>query len=813
MLRLSQPRLQLSDGTRAHPVTLGDLTQNDSVKPSDSSSLPKISFESNTPAGKLTITDIQVGSAFSKLVTTGHYALENFKEKVGIRSFNESDARELLAMGVLGSPHWTSIPSSESCTAVQYHSLRNTRAVAGGLSYRIPGFESFPLLKSSSAIQALAALTAIGTLNGNFENTVSSVVDGAINGVYGLQSLPGFPDLEYAHKRLCRFLRDIYSASRKKVSDTLFAMLIPRMLDNLPAPVRRFCAETEEALGMLQIQNSQLKNIAEWAFSGDEPRNLFLNNGGEILAASLVASCMKAMKLAVVDCDEKRVVFQVVTPDPGPGLVVYSGTNAQQAIALLDRFTWTNLKPPPPPTEQKSLGPIMRLSCSPSRAIAHCQTFLENNGFDAEQAAETINTLRKDALVRFSRAISVYSEQRYGYSYIKDDNTRYSYAYRGVPRCYDWLHWFGEDFSSGQLDRIFHEQPEGTGFQLGSITVYGYTAEFLSRPQQRAIRTAHDDSIKQLQSRNIITRESNLSIALGEVAGLIYALALSCVHLRCERDTQVRIELGTCYRSCLNAIVEARTGIARETVLGVLSCLWLGLPGILVSEWPQTALGISNSQGSIVSAILAESQSLQEATTKFVLSVDVPDMMVAGEPVVVCASYKRGTVDGRSHKINIKAKTNPPADACGAIGCLTICGGDAPQLSENRLANRALAVPIVGYIVCGIDWYDYVDLDQAFKVMENSQATLQPECTGSGCEQSRLAYWPTARDLLQPSHSDAGYTCCCAEEGDATKVVISTDGDGLKQALLCGLFSPTKQDVRFIGGACIKHALGDIIIA
>jgi hypothetical protein len=106
-------------------------------------------------------------------------------------------------------------------------------------------------------------------------------------------------------------------------------------------------------------------------------------------------------------------------------------------------------------------------------------------------------------------------------------------------------------------------------------------------------------------------------------------------------DMDVGVSLGGGLTDTYSAISpESRSGrrLARNVCLGILSQLWLDLPGLYVQEWPQAALGISNSQGSVLSAIVAETLTLQEAWAKFIVSVDVPDLMQAELPVVACAS-------------------------------------------------------------------------------------------------------------------------------------------------------------------------------
>jgi hypothetical protein len=273
-------------------------------------------------------------------------------------------------------------------------------------------------------------------------------------------------------------------------------------------------------------------------------------------------------------------------------------------------------------------------------------------------------------------------------------------------------------------------------------------------------------------------------------------------------DMDVGVSLGGGLTDTYSAISpESRSGrrLARNVCLGILSQLWLDLPGLYVQEWPQAALGISNSQGSVLSAIVAETLTLQEATTKFIVSVDVPDLMQAELPVVACASTPSSTVQRHAYEKDMAPSQLKPYDGCIDVYCLIIAAGKPPHLSSRLLHNNVIAVPVAGYVACGARWFEYVDLDDAFALIAESFS--QPIC--STCDQSAEAQWLKAEDILQRD-VNGGFNCCQPKKGK--RLVVPANGRGLKQSFLSGVFRDVTPGLRYQYLACLKHAKGDVII-
>ena len=184
-----------------------------------------------------------------------------------------------------------------------------------------------------------------------------------------------------------------------------------------------------------------------------------------------------------------------------------------------------------------------------------------------------------------------------------------------------------------------------------------------------------------------------------------------------------------------------------------------------VKEYPQTTLGISNSQGSVLSAIVADTETLEQATTKFIVATAVPDLMQAEQPVVACSSTPASKDQGHGHETDVRPTRCQPHDGCIDVYCLTVTGGQPPHLKSSLLHNNIITVPVVGYIACGARWFEYVDLDDAFAVMA-STFPEHPDCFGppSDCDKALnktavRACWLKAEDMLQRESSGIGFTC------------------------------------------------------
>jgi hypothetical protein len=202
---------------------------------------------------------------------------------------------------------------------------------------------------------------------------------------------------------------------------------------------------------------------------------------------------------------------------------------------------------------------------------------------------------------------------------------------------------------------------------------------------------------------------------------------------------------------------------------------------------------------------IQESSSLEEATSKFVVSTDVADLMIADKPVILCAGSRLRTSDTSRHEVDGSAKTADPYDGCDEILCLSMCAGEPPAL-PTLLDGNVILVSVVGYISCGAIWYDYVNIDESFLVMAKSQE--QKVCPES-CPSTSEAHWLDARDFLR--RRDGGcFLCACGPSW--TKLILPSHRCGLKQAFLCGLFHEANPNVRYQGRACLMHATGSLII-
>ena len=113
-----------------------------------------------------------------------------------------------------------------------------------------------------------------------------------------------------------------------------------------------------------------------------------------------------------------------------------------------------------------------------------------------------------------------------GWSHTSQDNVLCSYEYGEYSPGYDWKHWLG--FENLQADRVMLNRPLGHSVDLGTSTFYGYTAKAIE--DTPSVKHSHEEYVRKHHEMHV--RDSDISSALGAVAGLIYALTLSCVHCR-----------------------------------------------------------------------------------------------------------------------------------------------------------------------------------------------------------------------------------------------------------------------------------------
>lgn len=668
-------------------------------------------------------------------------------------------------------------------------------ALSGSLTFSIPGIEAYPLLCSSNAIRVVTALVAIGAIMGPVELMIDSIVDGALDAIFPHRFELG---RDYHSLRLRRALLAAHAAYRTHKGKGAFEGLILDCLANVPLAVRRFCADSANKVKKIGVEDSQLRSIAEWAYS-TRPRTLVLSNSVEILAAAVVSTSIRDCRIAIVNChDESYQTFNDVESS-AHGFAIYHGGEGQKAVALLLRKNWLQPYLPDKSPRIRS-NQTMHLACSVHESLQICVSFLQIAGIRSQDASLLIEALKKDAVTHFARKITIIGEEQEGYSYENLNNTLYYYEYGEPSKVYNWLSWLNLDIAN--LDALIAGQPT-KDIQLGKLWYGGYTAQVLA--SRDTIRAKHREQ-REL-SREVVSDDSPISSAIGEAAGLIYALALSCVHIYNKSDMDVGVVFGGGLVKAYTAISpESKKDrrIARNICLGILAQLWLDLPGHHIIEWPHTALGISNSQGSVLSAIVAETLSLEEATTRFIVSVDVPDLMQAELPVVACASTPHSTVQKHAYEKDIVSSQAKPYDGCIDVYCLTIAHGKPPRVASKLLHGNVIAVPVVGYIACGARWFEYVDLDDAFTIMAESYS--QPICTT--CDQSAEVQWLKASDILRRGVD--GFACCQPKKGK--QLVIPAHGSGLKQSFLAGVFRGVAPGLRFQHHACLKHAQGDILI-
>ena len=764
-----------------------------------------LAWEAQTPFGKLSLsgaTLATVKSGLEALVVNASYRVDSCKESLGIVQFTKEDVDRLVKSGILDGHQWKKAPHGQLVP----HKQSGAFAVYGSLTFTAPT-ETYNLISQSSAFNALVALTGIGSILGPVERTVSLIVDGALDGIFQDQEDIVRP---YMRKGLIHALLRTHAATRD--NNNLFDNLFLKCLEDVPAPVRDLCAKSEEEVRTLGIDASQLSAIAEWAFAGAAPRNLVLWNKVESLGAAVVSSFFTHMRVALVDCAARKC--QIFDSDRGlnaaPGLAIYQGGDAQQAIEVLHQANWLQ---PVTRAESKRVPrvfPYLVLSCTIQTSLKLCPGFLQSVGITDDDANQLVNAIKSDAVAQFAREVSVIAEEQYDWSVTSEDNVLYSYGY-GLPcKAYDWAFWLGLD--NVDVTHVISHQPTGLSVGLGSSTYYGYTAQAIER--RPSIKDLHLRYMRNLPAHTH-SRDSDVSSALGEVAGLVYALSLSCVHTRDQAhmdSMKITTGLGDGYKATFSELCfkpTAKRNVPRNKCLGALAHIWLNLPSLYIPHWPQSSLGISNSQGAVISAIFTETKSLKDATTKFVVSTEVPDIMAGEKPVVACAATTGSKVQGHGHEFDVPISDKELYDGCWQIYCITTTGGDPPALEKgNLLGNNASVVPVCGFIACGTRWWEYVDLDKAFAVMAESES--QSPCSTCASEVSSVkARWLEQEKFLEKG-SGGGFSCSLPHIGE--KFVIPAYENGLKQSFLCGVFRQSARKLRYRYLQCITHSDADVLI-
>ncbi|KAF4436290.1 hypothetical protein FACUT_6562 [Fusarium acutatum] len=762
--------------------------------------VPVISYENSTPFGKISVNDISVDilAPAKYLLYNATSRIDSYKESRGIITLKKEETESLLQSGVFEGEQWRK--SSPSHQLVKHSAPE--RAVSGSLTFTAP-IEALALMTQAPAFNALMVMVTIASMLGPIERDVSLIVAGALDGMFAEESEIGRPFLECSLQRALLRAHQLAQSTR---GHKTFDRFISDRLGGMPAPIHEFCAKNEEEVRGFGIDGSQLASIAEWAFNTTSPRPLLLWNKVEVLVAVSVSSFFHSRRLALVDCNANTFKrFDDRKSTNSPRLAIFYGGNAQQAINILHQINW--LQPVLAESNRVSSPyPLMRLSCPIEAALSACPAYLQTAGVSPDNAASFINAVKKDAIAKFSRDVVLQGEELPGYSYTSEENLLYSYTYKmlGEPRNYDWDFWLG--FKQPDIARIIMQQPSArTGVSLGSSTFYGYAGQAITK--MGVLGELHQEYVRKSEQKNHIP-DSDVSVALAEVAGLIFALALSAVHIL-DKDQMRGFKIGSGLGQGLKKVYSSLCDpgdftVTRHVCIGVLARVWLYVSNIIdFEDLPNTSLGISNSLGAVMSAVFGHTTSLFEATTKFIVSADIPDIIAGDKPVIACASTPMSKVQRRGHAVELKGSTKAPYDGCWQISCLTITGGDPPAVPE-RMANRVMVVPVCGYIACGTRWWEYVDLDKAFAVMSASE-TDSPcaNCSleGHGC-------WLEQEHFLR--RDGGGFTCALPQNGD--KVILPAYRNGLMQSFLCGAFKEAANKLRWRYQQCVAHTDCDVLI-
>ena len=776
------------------------------TSPPPTSSPVKLDYEANTMFGKLTLTNLQPGK-FLAPARQIQYSVDWAKQRLGITKFGDEDADALVQSGILHGPQWKHSPPKDKALQRYPAHYYETRGVAGSLTFSPPGLRPYAILQFSTALRALSALVAIGVAGSpraTVEHIVSSIVDGVVVGLIGDED---YPDTVAFKRLLSAILLEIEKAcGRSGLHRNSFSEIVAPLIEELPLAIKRRCPKTMDEVVVLTIQPSQLQTIAEWAFTEQGMWTLVLGDSVEILASSIVCLCMghDQIRQVAIDCSEKKIEWESGHKSSLRGLAIFGGGTAQDAMKLLQEKGWMNLRIPNPPREIPNLIPECPLYCDPTKVIGVCRGYLMSTNMNENETAGLLESLTRDSVALFSRKVVVNMKEEHGYTNFKEDNVSFHYEFLDEFRTdLHWKEWFDDGLNN--IESLVARQP-AEHLQFGSQDYYGYAAKFLRGSRYVGLHAQQMDDLRKKNVRSG-SGDSTISNVVAEVAGLIYSLALSRVMADSGSDMAIRGALGGGFRlifSELNLRPRELRVIARRVVLGALGSLWLGVPHSWAPEYPHVALALGNSRGNVVSAVLADSPSLEYATTKFVVTTAVADILDAEQPVVLCAGWKPGRVTG-SHTLSGDCRESEPRDGCQELVCLTMALEHGPTLS-SRLDGNCKSIGIVGYISCGTEWYTYVDLDLAFMV---AAVSAQQKVCPSTCPINPPVNWLKEREFLRRA-SNGYFSLALPEEG--MKLFIPANGSGLKQSFLASLFYEWDKHTRSQGEACLAHAEGSVVI-
>ena len=268
--------------------------------------------------------------------------------------------------------------------------------------------------------------------------------------------------------------------------------------------------------------------------------------------------------------------------------------------------------------------------------------------------------------------------------------------------------------------------------------------------------------------------DSTISHVVAELAGMVYSLGMSLVMARIDTGTTLRCALRRGFREAyrqLSVPRGKRRVIAGRVILGKFAAVWLAIPN-WVSGWPHIALTIGNSKGSVVSAILADSSSLEEATTKFVVSTNVADLMVAEKLTVLSIACRKRTIESCTcHEVNGRRRETEPHDACQR--------DDLPDHASRDYTSSYNQYPQQG-TGNGGPWLDQLQgrmqrltMSISFMVMSKSHSHIARE----GCPLNPVVNWLDERDFLK---RERGGEFSCASPKRREKLVIPAHVEGLE---------------------------------